>query len=172
MIFKFDIRMFAVLIVLALLLATPVFAQDAPPVDPPSGAFDLDAIIASLIVYLLALGALATACQAAINKMKPVILHPLREMFALDERAYLIVMYIAQFVFAAVGMATLGWDASLMRALAPVLAVFPVPSPVVLLLSMLIIVAGQEFIYGLIKGLYATQDAVKALDGTLTPAKQ
>lgn len=131
--------------------------------------FDLSAIIASLIVYLMALGALATACQAAINKIKPVILHPLRDMFSLDERAYLILMYVAQLVFALVGMVTMGWDASIMSALAPVLSVLPIPSVGVMLISVLIVVAGQEFIYGLIKGLYAAQDALKELPPTPTP---
>jgi hypothetical protein len=126
-------------------------------------AFDLGAILASLIVYLGYLAGLATACQAAINKAKPVLLEPIRTLFKLDENGWLILMYIAQFVFAVIGFATLGWAATLSSALAPVLAVLPIPDTGILVFSILLVVAGQEIIYGLIKGIQGFQDSIAEL---------
>ena len=57
-----------IVVCLALLAVTPAFAQDAPPATP-AASFDLGAILASLIVYLGYLAGMATACQAAINKI-------------------------------------------------------------------------------------------------------
>lgn len=156
-----------IVVCLALLAVTPVFAQDAPPVTPPA-SFDLGAILASLIVYLGYLAGMATACQAAINKIKPVILEPIHSR--LDERGWLVVMYVAQFVFAIAGLATLGWASTLTASLAPVLAVLPIPDTGVLLFSVLLVVAGQEVIYGLIKGLYAVQDGLGELGKTVPKA--
>lgn len=126
-------------------------------------AFDLGAILASLVVYLGYLAGLATACQAAINKAKPVLLEPIRSMFNLDERGWLILMYVAQFVFAVIGFATLGWSATLAASLAPVLTVLPIPETGLLIFSILLVVAGSEVIYGLIKGIQGFQDSIGEL---------
>lgn len=158
-----------IVVCLALLAVTPAFAQDAPPATP-AASFDLGAILASLIVYLGYLAGMATACQAAINKIKPVILEPIRNTFGLDERGWLVVMYVAQFVFAIAGLATLGWASTLTASLAPVLVVLPIPDTGVLIFSVLLVVAGQEVIYGLIKGLYAVQDGLGELNKTVPKA--
>lgn len=131
----------------------------------PVPVFDLGAILASLIVYLGFLAGLATACQAAINKAKPVLLQPISDMFKLDERGWLVLMYVSQFVFAIIGFATLGWSATLTASLAPVLAVLPIPDTGVLIFSVLLVVAGQEVIYGLIKGIEGFRDSVGELGG-------
>lgn len=133
--------------------------------EPTTPVFDLGAILASLIVYLGFLAGLATACQAAINKAKPVLLQPISDMFKLDERGWLVLMYISQFVFAVIGFATLGWSATLTASLAPVLAVLPIPDTGVLVFSVLLVVAGQEVIYGLIKGIEGFRDSVGELRG-------
>jgi len=133
--------------------------------------FDLGAILASLIVYLGYLAGLATACQAAINKAKPVLLEPIRTMLNLDENGWLILMYVAQFVFAVIGFATLGWAATLSSALAPVLVVLPIPDAGILIFSILLVVAGQEVIYGLIKGIQGFQDSVNELPNPVVNAQ-
>lgn len=125
--------------------------------------FDLGAILASLIVYLTTLAAMAGAVQAAINKAKPVLLDPIKSR--LDERGGLVLMYVAQFVFALIGFATLGWTPTLTSALAPVLAVLPIPENGVLALSVLLVVMGAEVIYGLIKGIEGFRDSVGELGG-------
>jgi hypothetical protein len=133
-----------------------------------TNAFDLGAILASLIVYLGYLAGLATACQAAINKSKPILLEPLRNMLKLDDNGWLILMYVAQFVFAVIGFATLGWSNTLVTALAPVLVVLPIPPAGILVFSILLVVAGTEIIYGLIKGIEGFKDSVGEL-GKQTP---
>lgn len=154
------------LAILLLVIAIPVAmvaAQDVPPVEPPQTAFDLGAIVASLLVYLGYLAGLATACQAAINKAKPVILDPLCEALKLGEQGRLIEMYIAQAVFAVIGFMTLGWVEPVKVALAPVLAVLPIPDGGVIVLSLVLVIAGQEIIYGLIKGLKGFQESLGEL---------
>lgn len=131
-----------------------------------TNAFDLGAILASLIVYLGYLAGLATACQAAINKSKPILLEPIRNMLKLDENGWLILMYVAQFVYAVIGFATLGWSNTLVAALAPVLLVLPIPPAGILVFSILLVVAGTEVIYGLIKGIEGFKDSVGELGKT------
>ena len=99
-----------------------------------------------------------------------MILEPIRNTFGLDERGWLVVMYVAQFVFAIAGLATLGWASTLTASLAPVLVVLPIPDTGVLIFSVLLVVAGQEVIYGLIKGLYAVQDGLGELNKTVPKA--
>lgn len=155
---------FTLVALFALIFAFSAFAQDAPIETPPVVvAFDLGAIVASLLVYLGYLAGLATACQAAINKAKPVILDPLCEALKLGEQGRLIEMYIAQAVFAVIGFMTLGWVEPVKVALAPVLAVLPIPDGGVIVLSLVLVIAGQEIIYGLIKGLKGFQESLGEL---------
>lgn len=134
-------------------------------------AFDLGAILASLVVYLGYLAGLATACQAALNKSKPILLEPLRKTLNLDENGWLILMYIGQFVYAIIGFATLGWSNTLVAALAPVLVVLPIPPTGILVFSILLVVAGTEVIYGLIKGIEGFKDSVGELQNPVVNAQ-
>lgn len=162
----------SLMLLFALIFAFSAFAQgDTPPTPPVVVAFDLGAIVASLLVYLGYLAGLATACQAAINKSKPVILDPLCESLKLGEQGRLIEMYIAQAVFAVIGFMTLGWVEPVKVALAPVLTVLPIPDGGVIVLSLVLVIAGQEIIYGVIKGLRGFQDSLGELPPNTAPLR-
>lgn len=164
------IAIFSLMALFALIFAFSAFAQGEPTPTPTTPViFDLGGIVASLLVYLGYLAGLATACQAAINKAKPVILDPLCESLKLGEQGRLIEMYIAQAVFAVIGFMTMGWVEPVKVALAPVLTVLPIPDGGVIVLSLVLVIAGQEIIYGLIKGLKGFQDSLGALGTSPTP---
>jgi hypothetical protein len=131
--------------------------------------FDLGAILASLIVYLGYLGTQATAAQAAIAKIKPLILEPIRVKYAMTENAWLILMGVVQLIFGIVTLISLGGLITAKAALAPILLYLPIPDGAIMFGSLLLLVAGQESIYGIIKGLYATQEALEELK-TAPPA--
>jgi hypothetical protein len=164
------LAIFSLVLLFALIFTFSAFAQGEPTPTPTTPvAFDLGAIVASLLVYLGYLAGLATACQAAINKAKPVILDPLCASLKLDDNGRLIEMYIAQALFAVIGFMTLGWVEPVKVALAPVLSVLPIPDGGVIVLSLVLVVASSEVIYGLIKGLRGFQDSLSELGTSSVP---
>lgn len=127
--------------------------------------FDLSFILAQFIAYLAYTTALAGALQVAINTIKPIALTPLKARYG--DKIYLMVMYVFRIALTIVGYFTFWGGVEATRALLPSLS-SSIPDFGIFIVTILLIVLGEEFIHALTDRAYASKKAVDSLNTGVT----
>lgn len=152
----------------------PVVEQPPVVIDPTvPAAFDLQAVLASGIAFLLYTLTLAGAVQIAINQVKPLFLDPVKNRNeaptdGTPDNVYLVYLYFFRAALTSVAYFYLWGGVAATRAVVPLLPAF-VPDPGIAIVTIALVVLGEEIIHPLLDRLYALRDAAKLLSEPFTP---
>jgi hypothetical protein len=129
---------------------------------------ELQTMIALAIAYLLYCLTLAGAVQVAINQVKPLFLEPIKER--VTERQYLIVIYVFRAIITAAAYFWLWGGIAATRA---VLGGMPasIPDAGVAIVTIALVVLGEEIIHPLVSRLYVLKDTVGELGEVTIPVQ-
>lgn len=121
----------------------------------------LEEILSQFIAFLTWAGMLAGAVQLAINQLKPYILTPLKDR--LSEEAWLASIYALRTLITIIGFFSLWGGVDAARDQLPIIA-SNIPDVGIAIVSILIIVLGQEVIHVFIDRLYLLRDTFRKLE--------
>lgn len=122
---------------------------------------DLQSLFAQAIAYLGSLLVFAGAVQLAINQLKPLFLDYLKAK--LDATQYLITFYVFRAVVTIVGFIYLWGGVATVKATLPSLPA-TIPDIGLAVVSIALIILGEEIIHPIMDRIYALRDAAKLLE--------
>lgn len=119
---------------------------------------ELQAILATLIVFLVYAGGLAAGIQVAVNELKPVFLNYVKERVTTDQ--YLIVIYVTRAGLTAIAYFGLWGGIAATRAIVELPFI---PDAGIAVGTIAIVVLGEEIIHPLLERIYILRDIAKKL---------
>jgi len=117
--------------------------------------FDLSVVLGQVILYLGAIGGLAAAVTLAVEHIKALGFQTLKEQSS--DTTYLWVIYATRFVLTLFGYFYIWGGIATIRELLPIFA--PVPDHGLTIITILLIVAGEEVIHNLYDRMVLAKEA-------------
>jgi hypothetical protein len=116
-------------------------------------------------VYLAYVLSLAGALQLIINQFKPIVFEPIKEW--LEESHYLVFVYVVRGVITVLAFHFVWGGTEVLYGLAPALSIFPEFGASVLTVAL--IVLGEEVIHGIVDRLYEIKEIVEVIEDNINP---
>jgi hypothetical protein len=126
----------------------------------------LDTALANAIAYLMYTMTLALALQVGIEQLKPLIITPIRESLKITDENYVTFMYVVRAVVTIAAYVFVWGGVAATRLAVPFLGF--VPDLALGVVTVLIVIGGEEIINALIDRLNALKEAAEVI--TLPPA--